>query len=556
MLTAPPSTLVESPPQGFRSRPLITFVLLAGLCAAWLWLFRENSLEDAFITFRYARHLAEGFGYGAWNLDGTRVDGSTSFLWTLWVAIGFRLHVDPLVWTAASSYAALAALLGGLVFVAPSGGVVDHAAARRAGILIACYAPVHWYATSGMEAVAFMSLGGLVLVLSIAVGRRATLVFTGCSVLLALMRPEGIVVLAGAVAVALVASRERGNAWARLLPGVVAAAGATLALAAFRLYIFGDWLPNTYYAKAGGFSTHRVVLGLQYVWYFLQTSELWLVVVLAAILNIGARHLKGPEHSSLHALVVFLVVYGAYVVYVGGDELSAFPFWRHFVHVFPFIAVAVGLAIPLVVPSRSAVILTAVLAIAPSVLIFTVGEPVDGGHGLRVRIRQARVWQTSEQTYFGWVAGLSRRSTVIATSKAGKLPFTVDATFIDMLGLNDAHIAHEGTIDPVGPLDSKTDGAYVLRRSPDIIEGCMRASAIQTRNLAIVNRGRPKMIRELVENEVFQNGYCFAKTAPYHVTDRAVFLRIDFARMRGLDETQCLPVRSTALARPPIAATR
>ena len=155
------------------------------------------------------------------------------------------------------------------------------------------------------------------------------------------------------------------------------------------------------------------------------------------------------------------------------------------------------------------------------------------------------------RVYFQWISGHSQRSTIIATTKAGKLPFSVDATFIDMLGLNDEHIAHEGTVDPAGPLDSKTDVAYVLRRSPDIIEGCMRASAVRGGNRDLVNRGRPKMIRELLDNENFQNGYCFALAAPYHLTDRAVFFRIDFARHQGLDETQCIQVRKTILGSPP-----
>ena len=262
MFTAPSSTSVDSPAQTLWSRPAIAFFLLAGLCGAWLWLFRENNLEDAFITFRYARHLAEGFGYGAWNLDGSRVDGSTSFLWTLWLAIGFLLHVSPPIWAAASNYAALMVLLGVLVLVAPAAGAMDRASATRAGTIIATYAPVQWYVTSGMEAVTFMCLGGLVLLMSLIDSRKATLAFTACATLLPLVRPEGIVVLAGAVTVAVAVSRQWRSTLVRLLPGIVAATAAALALAGFRLYTFGDWLPNTYYAKAAGLSTHRVLLGV------------------------------------------------------------------------------------------------------------------------------------------------------------------------------------------------------------------------------------------------------------------------------------------------------
>ena len=39
-------------------------------------LFYSETQEDAFITFRYSEHLAEGYGFGAWNTTGERVDRS------------------------------------------------------------------------------------------------------------------------------------------------------------------------------------------------------------------------------------------------------------------------------------------------------------------------------------------------------------------------------------------------------------------------------------------------------------------------------------------------
>ncbi|MBA2669896.1 MAG: hypothetical protein H0U67_05945, partial [Gemmatimonadetes bacterium] len=48
--------------------------------------FYPGTLEDAFITFRYSQHLAAGYGLGAWNIGGERVEGYTSFLWMLLLA--------------------------------------------------------------------------------------------------------------------------------------------------------------------------------------------------------------------------------------------------------------------------------------------------------------------------------------------------------------------------------------------------------------------------------------------------------------------------------------
>src|SRR6266540_3239895 len=55
---------------------------------------RVITLDDAYITFRYARHLAEGYGLGAWNHTGEHVEGYSSLLWMLLLAGAARLGVD------------------------------------------------------------------------------------------------------------------------------------------------------------------------------------------------------------------------------------------------------------------------------------------------------------------------------------------------------------------------------------------------------------------------------------------------------------------------------
>src|SRR4029453_5831418 len=67
------------------------------------------TLDDAYITFRYARHLAEGYGLGAWNRTGEHVEGYSSLLWTLLLAGAARLGVD--VRLASKVLGAMAALV-------------------------------------------------------------------------------------------------------------------------------------------------------------------------------------------------------------------------------------------------------------------------------------------------------------------------------------------------------------------------------------------------------------------------------------------------------------
>src|SRR5437870_4976522 len=55
---------------------------------------RLLTLDDAYITYRYARHLAEGYGLGAWNHTGEDVEGYSSPLWTLLLGGAAWLGVD------------------------------------------------------------------------------------------------------------------------------------------------------------------------------------------------------------------------------------------------------------------------------------------------------------------------------------------------------------------------------------------------------------------------------------------------------------------------------
>ena len=82
--------------------------------------------------------------------------------------------------------------------------------------------------------------------------------------------------------------------------------------------------------------------------------------------------------------------------------------------------------------------------------------------------------------YIGTIVGEHLRAhyrpgTLVALHTAGSTPyFAPDLTFIDMLGLNDSHIARR-RIDRLElyaqrwPGHAKGDGAYVLARQPDVI---------------------------------------------------------------------------------------
>jgi hypothetical protein len=179
----------------FSKREAILLALAAMTVAATLTvLLSRLTLDDAYITFRYARHLAEGNGLGAWNRTGEHVEGYSSLLWTLLLAGAARLGVD--VRLASKVLGAAAAL----VVVAALVRHRDDRPAILAGLFLAVYVPFVLYAASGMEAVAFTSLVTLALV-----GPAAWQPIV--PPLLVAMRPEGALVAVAETPLAAFASR-------------------------------------------------------------------------------------------------------------------------------------------------------------------------------------------------------------------------------------------------------------------------------------------------------------------------------------------------------------
>src|SRR5829696_5524521 len=136
-------------------------------------LFSSTGLDDAFITFRYARNLVSGAG-PVWNPGEAPVEGYSEFLWMLVSAAALRLGADPLVATKWAGLFAGAALLT-LPYLAASVLGLDRTGRAIASVLLALSPVLAFYAVSGMGHVFFTLLGtggALCYVASIAEGPR------------------------------------------------------------------------------------------------------------------------------------------------------------------------------------------------------------------------------------------------------------------------------------------------------------------------------------------------------------------------------------------------
>src|SRR6266550_3321989 len=85
-----PSSLVDLPR---RWHFVLGLVLPSMLLVLNMVRVRAFTVDDAYISYRYARNFARGLGL-VYN-PGERIEGYTNFLWTLLIGFGFKLHLDP-----------------------------------------------------------------------------------------------------------------------------------------------------------------------------------------------------------------------------------------------------------------------------------------------------------------------------------------------------------------------------------------------------------------------------------------------------------------------------
>jgi hypothetical protein len=419
--------------------------------------------DDAYISLRYARHLAEGQGL-VYN-PGERVEGVTNFLWTVTLGLPFALGLPE------EAFARWLGLLSGAGALAAGAWLAIRLQrdTLAGGLAVLLGGALPWLAAEsimGLETLAFAGLAVAGLARHQAEERdpdRRGWLSGGVLALAALTRPEGVLVagLTGLSDVVRGRWREL-RFWTRWVTFAVPVA----ALLAFRLAYYGDYVPNTFHAKVGG-GVEAALRGLANAGAFFAAAAPLVILGLAAAGWLAARGGGGDRRLRLldaHPAIV-LVVHVAYVIWVGGDFKPTFRFFA-----VPSLLLAVLAGAGLVAWSRHAGgrwARGAVLALAavPAVWAWIGGDL--SREFVTLRARQIPVHRAAGE----FLGEEFPPSSWIATGNAGLIPYASRLPTIDMIGLTDAHIAAR-EVETLGRSlagHGKGDGGYVLRRAPRVI---------------------------------------------------------------------------------------
>jgi arabinofuranosyltransferase len=311
-----------------RVRPLILAATVAlGLTSAWKLLWAS---DDAYISFRYAANLLDGHGL-VWNV-GERVEGYTNFLWLMFVTPFMALGIDP---GQASVILNLVCFVGVLLLTArlerlllhrdrTDGGAGRETPALAPLLAATCY-PMVCFATSGLETI-FLALMALVAVERALAGRPF---LAGLAAIAGVMAHPDQAILYVALGLTLLSFRPPLRS--------IFAYGAPflfiyLPYFLIRWRYYGDFFPNTYYAKSADLANWpqgATYLGIAFV-----TAGLWATTP-AALMGLRRSWSTLPGRFALIAMPLFL----GYIAKIGGDFMQGrllvpiLPIWFVFVGV-------------------------------------------------------------------------------------------------------------------------------------------------------------------------------------------------------------------------------
>ncbi|MEU6641332.1 hypothetical protein ABZ863_02165 [Saccharomonospora sp. NPDC046836] len=419
--------------------------------------------EDAYISFRYARNIADGDG-PVFN-PGERVEGYSNFLWTVLIALsramfGWDVQTGAVVLGIACTLGCVLAayfLVNRIVAVAEPDGPGLPALGVGAAVVTAGASSLAAYGASGLETPLFLLLM-LCIGYALAAGRP---VVAGVLAALAIMtRPDGVVVavLAGLWLVTS-ALRRRTTAWA---PAGYALGALVLLVpwTAWRVTYYGYLLPNAVAAKSGGSLGWQLRQGWDYLTGFAQVYQVFVLLgVVAVVVLLGSRRSPASDTAARARSLVWLllelaVVYTAFVVAVGGDWM---PAWRLLAPVPPLLAIAAAAAYGVWAaadtagaPSprpraqrlaqRRAVGIVAV-AVCGLSMVVSVTHPrmLPAMHDWRDAIGE--LGETGS-----WLGERLPAGTVVSTYANGALSYRAGShlVLVDVLGLTDEHIARHG----------------------------------------------------------------------------------------------------------------
>ncbi|MBN1879428.1 hypothetical protein JW823_04890 [bacterium] len=427
------------------------------------------TIDDAFISFRYARNLTTGHGL-VFN-PSERVEGYTNFLWVMLIATGMQF-VNPVLLS--KILGVLCSLLLLMAFFRTVRRISPTKMAWMPLLYVTLDPSLIAWSTRGLETSLFTLLMWLAFQSAsdnAGDGRNPRAIYRSAvtASLAFLTRPEGILALMFYPLCSPGFSDRRNHP--RTLRFAATALALILPYLLFKFVYFGHLLPNTFAAKTGG--------GSLVLWrgaaYIVQGWD-WPEIILLTLTLVSLPRLirtcnAGRVERSALAASAFVLIFLVYILAVGGDSLGPDRFLAPLI---PFLifAAAVGIHRPDIGPAHPT--LPGRIAVAALLVALCLNA-----WPLIRQLEEPDIFSMQKElNHPGTRAGLclarnARSGDSVATSVIGRIPYYSGLYTLDVFGLIDPVIARQqrSGMGTGAAGHEKSDWDYILSRKPVYITG-------------------------------------------------------------------------------------
>jgi hypothetical protein len=402
--------------------------------------------DDAFISFRYAKNLADGHGL-VFNV-GERVEGYTNFLWTVIMAAGMSVGFDPVDF---SRILGIISFLGIVILL----GFLSYRLYRKknhegtifipiTSICLLVHRDFQVYATGGLETSWVTLLAVIGFAFLLLAGNRKYYFAAGLALIMAAAsRPDALIFyIMGIVYLAFTGKNRLRNLILYLIPLILLYVPYWL----IRYNYYGYPFPNTFYAKLGDMPYYSQ--GFRYLWLYFKTYYVFLLVIpiifwiIKRWLFSGYRITKKTDRP-LFLSFLFVIPFMFYVARVGGD----FMFARFLIPVTPFLFFIIDMTVNRLIGSGRIRIIATVLVVALVVLRYDQFAKTPNHHGITDEVEYYPSEKIETVRNRGALLKECLASTDVRIAFYGahamyayysEVPFAIESD----AGLTDAYIAH------------------------------------------------------------------------------------------------------------------
>ncbi len=277
-------------------------------------------VDDAFISFRYAKNFAQGYGL-VYNPGEAPVEGYTNFLWTLINSIPHTFGIDVIAFAKVTGVIFGISALLVLYFVARIIFRKQNLHVILAILFVVVSFSFNYWLVCGLETHIYT--------LSILLGIYFFLRFwdnhiaisLGLSwLLIYLNRPDGLlIILFMHIYYVFYSLKQRKNIFSKkyILSTAIFTSGFLLHII-WRLCYYGEIVPNTYFAKVSGLFGYNLNNGFTYVINFFTTYPITAILLITWVINRKDKYI-----NLIYGLTILLLVY---TVFVGGDIMAGYRF--------------------------------------------------------------------------------------------------------------------------------------------------------------------------------------------------------------------------------------